>query len=143
MRTGTNTLRKFRRYCESLNVNATKADTARRHLVAAGAELAEAANNSDNPLLLNFVISSVRTLVRNPDRLGRGQLLRAASLLEQELASWVLRLQDLVTAALDDADLQELLGTCRSLGFADVAAYTQMQAGDKLVGWRVSATRPE
>lgn len=138
----TKTLRKFRRYCERSSESPARADSARRQLLAAGAQLQRMAEESSNPLLLKFVIDSVSALLRNRERLSRGQMLQRTNLLERELRNWVLRLQDLVSAALSERDVADLLQDCRALGFSDLTSSTQMQGSVNLIGWRLTMTRP-
>lgn len=134
----TKTIRKFRRYCERAGKSPAQAESARRQLVAAGDKLQREAGASKNPLLLKFVIDSVSALLENRTRLSRGQILQQTNRLERELNNWAKRLQDLVSAAVSEDGMENLVHIAGDCGLEDIRFELQMQGGDNLVGWRLN-----
>lgn len=133
----------FRRYCELSDSPQEAAEDARRRFIALGRQLEERASESDNPLFLNFVLQSITTLLEHRVQLGKSGLLEQLSGLEQSVADWVLRLEDLVSAALTEKDMQAVVAEAVDAGFDDVRYEPQWQAGDTLVGWRMWMRRPD
>ena len=138
----TKTLRKFRRYCECAHDAPARSDSARDALMTAGKQLQDAARQSLNPLLLNFVIDTVSALLSRRSRLSSGQMLQQTQRLEKELKNWICRLQDLVAAALSSQELHTAVDTAAGVGFENIDSEIQWQAGDKLVGWRLTLSAP-
>lgn len=137
----TRTLRKFRRYCERAHDSRTRAERARGQLMEAGEHLQQVANQSLNPVLLKFVIAGVSGLLANRSRLGRGQMLHQTAVLERELKAWVSRLQDLVSAALSEDELERVVDLAGALGLPEIDRQLQWQGGSNLVGWRLTLAR--
>jgi len=134
----TKLIRKFRRYYARSTESPDKAETARQQLIGAGKELEGIASTSSNPLLLNFVLENTSMLLENRMRLSRGQMLQQTDRLEKELKNWVKRLQDLVSAALSEENMQEIAASARSVGFSDARFHRQMHGGDNLIGWHLT-----
>lgn len=134
-------LRLFRRYCEKLDQSPARAESARRALFDVGAQMQKAAQASENPLFLQFVIDSINALLQHRDRISRGEMLRDINGLDRELKNWVRRLHDLVSAAQSEEDIAGIMSKAEKLGFIAINSETQVQDGDNLVGWRLKIFR--
>ena len=134
-------LRLFRRYCQMLEESPRKAGAAEKAFFDAGARMGVAAGDSSNPLFLEFVINSVRSLLKHRSRLGRDALLEQTNRLERDLDNWVRRLHDLVSGAQSEDDMATMISEAENRGFEAVELALQMQDADTLVGWRLNMRR--
>ncbi len=130
-------MRLFRRYCEKVERSPARAEPARRALSEVGVEMQNAAQASENPLFLQFVIDSIDSLIQHRGRISRGQMLRKTNELDRELKNWVRRLQDLVSGAQSEEDIAGIVSRAEELGFVAISSEAQFQDGDNLVGWRL------
>lgn len=135
-------LRKLERFCETSAVSAAAAEPARRAMLDAGLTIGETAKRAANPMFLNYLLSSVGTLLQAKSRLSQGELVRQQMRFEREIRSWIRRLEDLTAASLSEDDLRSLIDTARGLGLCDIEYRPQMQDVDQLIGWRLTMSRP-
>ena len=136
-------LRLFRRYCEKLDRSPARAESARHALLDGGSKMQNAAQASENPLFLQFVLDSMDSLLQQQDRMTRGQMLKETNRLERELKNWVRRLNDLACSAQSEEDIAAITSEAVKLGFRSMSSETQVQDGDNLVGWRLKMLRSE
>lgn len=134
-------MRLFRRYCEKLERSPASAAAAGRELFDVGKKLQKAAQDSDNPLLLQFILDSIDALLQQRDRMTRGQLLKATNRLEHELRNWIRRLNDLSRGAQSDDDIAGIISKAEKAGFDSINSAAQYQESDNLVGWRMTMSR--
>lgn len=130
-------LRLFRRYCEKLDRSPARAESARHALFDIGARMQNAAQDSENPLFLQFIVDSINSLLQQRGRMSRGQMLKETNRLERELKNWVRRLHDLVSGAQSEEDFAEIMSRAKKFGFTSINWETQVHDGDNLVGWRL------
>jgi SAM-dependent methyltransferase len=130
------------RYFERSGDPGAAAESARRKLIETGKTLEAAAEASANPLFIDYVLRAVTTLLEHHRRLSRGELVRQLKRLDRELALWERRLADLVGAAMDEVAIDAFAASARDAGLKDVSYETQVQDGDVLIGWRMTARKP-
>jgi ubiquinone/menaquinone biosynthesis C-methylase UbiE len=131
-------VRLFRRYCEKLDQSPARAQSVRRALFDVGARMQNAAEASENPLFLQFVIDSINALLQHRGRISHGLLLRETNRLDHELKNWVRRLHDLVSGAQSEEDIAGIMSKAEELAFIAINSKTQVQDSDNLVGWRLN-----
>ena len=132
---------KAARFFESSTTPGPAAESARLALIESGKRVEAAAEASSNPILLDFVLTSVTSLLEHRARLTPADIAAHIERLAEELKLWRLRLEDLVGAALSDADMHDFVEAAASTGLGD-GRYTELeQAGDILVGWLFNASK--
>ena len=138
----TKILRKLRRHAAAEYDSAAASRATWAELSAAMTRLQQAAASSASPHLLHVVIDGVQKLLGVRREMGPGGFEREVDRFERDVRDGVRRLQDLVGCAKSDEQMEVLAATARRAGFECGAAEPQHHAGENLVGWRLSLSRP-
>jgi SAM-dependent methyltransferase len=134
-------LDKAGRYFELAATPGPQAEAARQALIDTGKRLEAAAEQSANPILLDFALRSVTALLEHRARLSAGEVATHIERLRYELELWRRRLEDLVGAAMTGDDMRAFEAAAGKAGFKDSDYAELYQAGEVLVGWLFSAAK--
>ena len=94
-----------------------------------------------DPILLDFVLRSVTSLLEHRARLAPDDIATHLERITGELDLWRRRLQDLAGAAMSRGDVQSFEAAATCAGFEDMNYAELHQAGDTLVGWLLTAVK--
>ena len=134
-------LNRAARYFELAAGGGPASETARQALIGSGKRLEAAAEQSSNPILLDFVLRSLTALLEHRSRLTPGDIATQIERLRHEMDLWQRRLEDLAAAAMTAADMQAFADAAEAAGFGGIDYQGLHQAGDMLVGWLFSASK--
>ena len=135
-------LRKLRRHAVAERQSEAAARATWAELSAAATQLQQAAARSISPHLLHVVIDGVQKLLGVRRDMGIAGFEREVDRFEREVRAGVRRLQDLVGCAQSEEQMAATVATARRIGFECGPAEPQRHAGENLVGWRLSLSRP-
>jgi SAM-dependent methyltransferase len=138
----TRILRKLRRHAAAERQSDAAARATWAELSAAAAQLQQAAARSASPHLLHVVIDGVQKLLGVRREMGIAGFEREVDRFEREVRAGVRRLQDLVGCAQSEEQMGAAVATAHRIGFECSPAEPQRHAGDNLVGWRLTLSRP-
>ncbi len=132
-------LEKAGRYFELATSSGAATESARQALIESGKRLEAVAEQSSNPILLDFALQSVTALLTHRARITPADMQKQIERLQHEMDLWRRRLEDLAGAAMAEDDMQAFVRVAEAAGFSLVAYEPLHQAGDVLVGWLFSA----
>jgi SAM-dependent methyltransferase len=135
-------LRKLRRYLQAARRSERAGHNARADLDAALDGLRRAAADTRNPRMLDVTLDAVDKLAAARQVLAPAALDREVDRFEGDVRASVHRLQDLLRCCQTEPAMHALAQAARALQFNVRELALQVQAGSRVIGWRLRIEKP-